>query len=519
MSAARAPQGFRRSTSRVAAPHPGAQVQRPFVGARALAGAPDPAPSARFGTASAVASFRSHGSQGSLGSRWGGNGGAAPPRNVRLSGAPPAGRAPGRQAAPASLKLPIRIRFVLLAALLLIAVVWTYPRGVAAWRLQGVATELADYALCMAGPTGLALMRDNAPEFQRLVRIRLITASAQDRPFAECAARARDLTGSASVERAHRASAVSFAEYGLGAPGGLSSPELELSALQVTARPVVELSRRAWPFVRSGYTKLIRPLMGAREAVHPVALPRAALGSGLPAWRAYYRTVRKEGDSLRLAVGHGAHLSAFESRDRGVSWRAIATERVAAFAERCVADDTGRAFTLSLSEDTGSILVTSTGPDAPPSSVPLAPADVTVFATACDAGALVAALTREGSPQVSLLHCPLRAACTSMPLPTFGGLGAPQYPLDIARVGGTTVLAVPNQGIVRVASSRDNGRSWTPFSVAFDPASQPAGAGARVPERLLVVGSRVMLHGVPGAAGESYPVLFSDDHGASWRGS
>ncbi|HMJ13708.1 MAG TPA: hypothetical protein VK524_19960 [Polyangiaceae bacterium] len=415
--------------------------------------------------------------------------------------------------------LPIRIRFVLLAVLLVIGVIWTYPRGMAAWRLQGVATQLADYALCMAGPTGPALMRDNAPEFQRLVRIRLITASAQDRPFAECAAAARDLTESANVERAHRAPAASFVEYGLGAAAGLGAAELELSALQVTARPVVELSRRAWPFVQTGYTKLIRPSMGAREAVHPVALPRAVLGSGLPAWRAYYRTVRKEGDSLLLAMGHGAHLSAFESRDRGVSWRPTPSVRVTGFAERCVADDAGRGFTLSLSEDGANIVVTSSGPDAPPSSVPLAPADVTVFATACDAGSLVAALTREGAPHVTLLQCPLRAACTSLPLPTFGGLGVPHYPLDIARVAGTTVLAVPSQGIVRVASSRDNGRSWTPFSVAFDPASQPAGAGARLPERLLVVGSRVMLHGVPGAAGESYPVLFSDDQGASWRGS
>jgi photosystem II stability/assembly factor-like uncharacterized protein len=105
-----------------------------------------------------------------------------------------------------------------------------------------------------------------------------------------------------------------------------------------------------------------------------------------------------------------------------------------------------------------------------------------------------------------------------MPLPTFGGLATPQYPLDIARVGGTTVLAVPTQGIVRVASSRDDGRTWTPFSVAHDPASQPHAAAAGAPERLLVVGTRVLLHGIPTAAGESYPLLFSDDQGASWRG-
>ena len=94
-------------------------------------------------------------------------------------------------------------------------------------------------------------MRDNKREFQRLVRMRLISASAQDRPFAQCAAKARDLTGNAQIERAHRASAASFAEYGLTGGVGQSAPELELGALHVTAEPVSELSRRAWPFARA----------------------------------------------------------------------------------------------------------------------------------------------------------------------------------------------------------------------------------------------------------------------------
>lgn len=515
MSAARAPQGFRRSVPRANALYSDVRLHGPRVRATALADAP--APSHRFSRPLPKAVLSTTAPCG-MHSRWGGAGAAGtPPRNPRSGGAPPARTRP--LAVPRIFaEPPIRLRFVLLAALVIGAALWTYPRGVAAWRLQGLATELADYALCMAGPTGPALLRDNKREFQRLVRTRLITASAPDRPFAKCAAKARDLTGDAQIERAHRASAASFAEYGLAGGVGQSAPELDLAALHVTSEPVSELSRRAWPFARTGYTKLIRPSMGAKEAVHPVALPRAATGRGLPAWRAYYRTVRKEGDALLLAMGHGAHLSAFESRDHGLSWRSTANDRVGAFGERCVADETGRAFTLAQSEDGSEILVTSTGPDAPPITVPLAPADVTVFATTCDAGTLVAALTREGSPQVTLMRCPLRASCVSMPLPTFGGLGTPHYPLDIARVGGATVLAVPTQGIVRVASSRDDGRTWTPFSVAFDPESQPSAAGSGVPERLLVVGARVLLHGIPRASGESYPVLFSDDQGASWRG-
>ena len=40
--------------------------------------------------------------------------------------------------------------------------------------------------------------------------------------------------------------------------------------------------------------------------------------------------------------------------------------------------------------------------------------------------------------------------------------------LDIARVRGTTVLAITTKDVVRVTSSRDEGRTWTPFYVAFD---------------------------------------------------
>src|SRR5688500_11020830 len=152
MSAARAPQGFRRSGSRAIASHPAAQVQRAPFRTKALSGESAPTAGGRFGAASAAAALRKHGSPLSMGDRATGGAPPNPPRNLRFSSSPAAAREGGRDGAPASLKPAIRIRYVLLAAFVPIAAIWTYPRGMAAWRLQGVATQLADYALCMAGP-------------------------------------------------------------------------------------------------------------------------------------------------------------------------------------------------------------------------------------------------------------------------------------------------------------------------------------------------------------------------------
>jgi len=90
---------------------------------------------------------------------------------------------------------------------------------------------------------------------------------------------------------------------------------------------------------------------------------------------------------------------------------------------------------------------------------------------------------------------------------------------DVARVNGTTVIAVVTAGVVRVASSRDNGQSWTPAAVAFDATEHPGfAADALIPNRLTPLGPRLLLHGAPNRAGQSYALLVSDDQGASFRG-
>jgi len=120
---------------------------------------------------------------------------------------------------------------------------------------------------------------------------------------------------------------------------------------------------------------------------------------------------------------------------------------------------------------------------------------------------------------VTLYLCPYRARCTAMPPPRFAGVGAlPRYPLDVARLSGTTIVAVTLHGIVRVSSTRDDGHSWTPFTVAFDEAEHPnLRVNVKTPSRLLAIGDRVLLYGGAAKNKQSYSVLASDDLGASWR--
>ena len=71
---------------------------------------------------------------------------------------------------------------------------------------------------------------------------------------------------------------------------------------------------------------------------------------------------------------------------------------------------------------------------------------------------------------------------------------------------------------MRVSSSRDEGRTWTPFYVAFDVAEHPeVRVDVRTPSHLLTVDNRVFLYGGGNRAAQSYSILISDDHGASFR--
>src|ERR1700710_1649095 len=162
--------------------------------------------------------------------------------------------APAAQA-PAFPRPPIRIRSLLILGLGAWALWSLVPRALAGYRVHSLATTVADYAVCMAGPTGPALIRDNPPEFSRLVHRRIVAAGPSERPFEKCSKHALEITGSAEIARKHELSAASFTEYGLSGTEGAS-------VLAVTIEPLVTAAHSAWPFVR-GYTALVKPSLGA----------------------------------------------------------------------------------------------------------------------------------------------------------------------------------------------------------------------------------------------------------------
>jgi hypothetical protein len=376
--------------------------------------------------------------------------------------------------APADLEAaPFRLRHVLLFAALGLLIWSGLPRLRAAWTLHSAATTFADYALCMVGPTGPSLLRDNPTEFRRLVRRRLVAAVADDRPFSKCAKGAGQVMQSLSVERAHAASADSFVEYG-GAGADGRKEAVRLDELAVTTQKLAELADEAWPFVRTGYTSLVLPSAYAAEAPHPVELPRPGVGRGATPVRSL---------------------------------------------TRCDTPSGGGQFLLGLSSDHKSKILRTVTPDGITSDAALGPVDARVFAVSCDDHAAVVAIGKQGTRDASLLLCQYASECTSMPLPRFGAAGPfAAYPLDVARVDGATVVAVPMHHLVRVASSRDDGRTWTPFTVAFDPEAHPdVRFDVPSPDHLFVSGKRVLLYGVPSRATMTFPLLASEDAGASFR--
>jgi hypothetical protein len=425
-------------------------------------------------------------------------------RSTRPS-APPVERAPELPAPP------IRLRFVLFFGGLAAAVAWLYPRLDAAWQVHSLATALADYGACMVGPTGPVLLRDRQlSEFRTLVRRRLVTALAGDAPFERCSGLARTLSPDPAVEQAHRALAFTFAEY-----GGNPRPAHSLADLAVSPDTVVHEARRAWPFVRS-YAALVKPSLGVKEAPHPVAAPAPALGRGLTPARAYYRSARVTPEGVVFARGAGANLEVWKSADGGATFKPAAPVLARDFAERCQLGPDGRALVIRSDGDATS--VASVTGESVHTVASLARAGEAVVAVACDERALVAALRPAGGSRSTLVQCTFGLPCTPLPAPN---LGRPElgldYPLDLARVGGTTVLALKMGNIVRVTSSRDGGASWAPLSVAYDGGEQPL-SPARMPTSLLTVGRRVLLHGTALRANETYGLLYSDDQGASFRG-
>lgn len=427
------------------------------------------------------------------------------------------GRRPSRASAPPPEPPwvpPIRLRYLMALVLLGAVGLWTVPRLKAAWRAHSLGATLANYASCMVGPSGPAVLRDRPLDFQRLARRRLMAAPPDDHPFAACAPDALKATGSIEIEHAHQAAARRFREYAVDEDAPLSIAELG-----VDTSTLVALAKEAWPLLRGSYARLMRPTLGAKEATHPVAPPSPGLGSGLPTERALLTRSLATEQGLVLGVGTGIYRKNFMSTDGGRTFspktRGIPAELGP---DGCTGMPPSRGLSLSAGER-GSLVVTYHDSSAEPMDVTAVSGDHLLLSLDCDASALVLAVKPEGAKQASLVRCAFGRRCAPMPsakFAPFDHLIADE--IDLARVDGATVLSVARNGVVRVVSSRDEGRTWTPPQVAYDAGELTPGNGTpSVPDRLIAVGSRLFLYGAAGRGSERYPLLLSDDQGASFH--
>jgi hypothetical protein len=433
-------------------------------------------------------------------------------RGPRSDPAPPAS-APVREVVP-----PVRLRTLLLLAAAGLGVRWFVPRAIGYWQLHAAATEFANYASCMAGPSGPELLWQQPKEFWRLARRRLRAAPAAARPFATCVAASEAFTESSTRAHAQQARAGDYIEY-----AGLTPPApdaVSFDQLGIDDSRLKGLVAAAGSLLRKDVRELLRPTLRTRAAPHPAELAVPAEGRGLPAVQLGYAAVSQRDGGYLLVTGRDANLAGYRSWDGGKTWTVTNSDDPTARANagRCTAGAGDNGFRLTSVGD-ALHLESWQGGDAV-SSVPLLGGDRRLLAFSCDQQAAVALASDEDQRlPITFRFCAHLGRCRDLPVPAeLHSLPSAGTALSIARVRGATILSMSRSHVVRVISSRDDGQTWMPAVVAYDSAEYPTPPfGERTPTQLLPLDGRVLLYAGADRPGSTYPVLASDDLGASWH--
>jgi hypothetical protein len=139
-----------------------------------------------------------------------------------------------------------------------------------------------------------------------------------------------------------------------------------------------------------------------------------------------------------------------------------------------------------------------------------------VLNLACDDAAAVI-IVESGRAQLGLTLCAMEQPCKAMPiLPILNELRPDG--IDLARIQGATVIALTQGDLVRVVSTRDDGRVYTPFTVALDHNDNPFVPKATFwPAQLLAIGGTLLLTQDTKTGSAFSVAVVSNDFGASWR--
>lgn len=401
---------------------------------------------------------------------------------------------------------------MLLVGVVAMSAAWWMPRVRAAWRLHDASTQSADYAVCMAGPTGAVLLRDEPAKFWQLVRRRIVAAGGEERPLAACSSLARELTGSEHVALLHEALARDYASW------GAKRGKIELSELASELPSLTELAQKGWPFVRGGAAVLMKPSLGAKEAVYPMAAAQPGYLRGLAFGSGLYRARRVNERGWYVVTTNGQETRAYRSRDSGHTWTGTSPWQAAlqGTANRCTSDSSELGFAVEPLAGEGVTAVKYYEQDLRTGQSKVPRPFRALKALACDESAALL-LTAAANSQWELWLCQTDQACRQLPSPAaLQGLALDG--IDIARHKGATIVAVTQGSLVRVLSSRDDGRSYTPFTIAVDRAELEATAARALrPAQLLAIANSLLLIQEPVAGSGASLAVVSIDQGASWH--
>lgn len=387
--------------------------------------------------------------------------------------------------------LPFRLRTALGVLLLGGLAAWLVPSLRAAARLYGVVAKVADFGLCMAGPTGANALRGDGSRFRYLVRMRLVAAESAERPFARCAKLAVAISGRPDAALGFERAASEFLEWGAG------GQHQSVNGLLRVLPDLERLHADAWPIARKPLDELIRASRGAYEGDHPPELPAPTPQQGLPA---------PDGTVLRSTVvnakGYFVVLStereawAFRSRDKGRTFSptSVWQDALDGYAHHCVSNNVeGTRFGLAPLRR-GSTPALVVGTLAQPDSERLefgTPSDG-VLRIACDESGAVVLTRRKEDDSPHVFSCSLGSSCQEIALtPLFQQRNAA---LDVARLGRTIFLAWSKDGLVRVATARGEKPTLGGIELVFDShsSSAPSTATTIVPQ-LFGFGRQLML--------------------------